>query len=297
MLIISERYNSIQSLACKCKFYETKDSDNFEKSCARYLRKQFPGHTFTVKGGNNKTTSDILVDGKFYIECKMTESNNKPCVAQSTGFGIKLVDNGSSKLFECSDTASDSDAAHEILSYINNNIGSFEKLINQHSSKVAIEVDQHVLAEWMYNYYSNKNVVFFMSKYNGDHCIFKNSVDNILKYFDIIAYARYYANGTKDLPLSQRDNLIEGLKKQCKIYSSRYDDRKSIVCIKGEIENPYFDVGGTKIYLSDKNQKPNEYRVMKVSGVGSPRILFSLHTKANQDTKDLEQFKKFLNSK
>ena len=98
MLIISERYNSIQSLACKCKFYETKDSDNFEKSCARYLRKQFPDHTFIVKGGNNKTISDILVDDKFYIECKMTESNNKSCVAQSTGFGIKLVDDGNGNL-------------------------------------------------------------------------------------------------------------------------------------------------------------------------------------------------------
>ena len=294
MLIISERYNSIQSLACKCKFYETKDSDNFEKSCARYLRKQFPDHTFTVKGGNNKMTSDILVDDKFYIECKMTESNNKSCVAQSTGFGIKLVDDGNGKQFKCSDTASDSDAAHDILSYINNNIGSFEKLINQHSSKVAIEVDQHVLAEWMYNYYSHKNVAFFMSKYNGNYCIFKNSVDNILKYFDIIAYARYYANGTKDLPLSQRDDLIEGLKKQCKVSSYRYDDRKSIVCIKDEIENPYFYIGNTRVYLSNKNQKTNEYRVMKVSCIGSPRILFSLNTKVNQDTKDLEQFKKFL---
>jgi hypothetical protein len=33
---------------------------------------------------------------------------------------------------------------------------------------------------------------------------------------------------------------------------------------------------------------------MKVSDIESPRILFSLHTKANQDEKDLEQFKKFL---
>lgn len=276
---------------------ETKDSDSFESKCARYLRKQFPDHKFTVKGGNNKTVSDILVDDKFYIECKMTENGKKKVGAQSTGFGIKLVEDGDKRFFECSETADDSDAASQIMSYINDNFDSFVKLTEPHSSKIEFNLDASVFANWIHDYYVKKGVEFFITALNNEYSIFKNTSENLLKYFDINAFARYYSNGSKDLPLSQRDDLIAGLKKQCKISSSRYDDKQSFVTIKGEIENPYFDIGDTKIYLSDKDQKPNEYRVMKVSGVGSPRILFSLHTKANQDEKDLAQFEKFLNSK
>lgn len=276
---------------------ETKDSDSFESKCARYLRKQFPDHKFTVKGGNNKTVSDILVDDKFYIECKMTENGKKKVGAQSTGFGIKLVEDGDKKFFECSETADDSDAASQIMSYINDNFDSFVKLTEPHSSKIEFDLDTSVFANWIHDYYVKKGVEFFITALNNEYSIFKNTPENLLKYFDINAFARYYSNGSKDLPLSQRDDLIAGLKKQCKVSSVRFDDKQSIIKVNNEIENPYFDIGDTKVYLSDKNQKPNEYRVMKVSGVGSPRILFSLHTKANQDEKDLAQFEKFLNSK
>jgi hypothetical protein len=180
------------------------------------------------------------------------------------------------------------------MSYINDNFDSFVKLTEPHSSKIEFDLDASVFANWIHDYYVKKGVKFFITALNNKYSIFKNTSENLLKYFDINAFARYYSNGLRDLPLSQRDDLIAGLKKQCKISSSRYDDKQSFVTIKGEIENPYFDIGDTTIYLSDKNQKPNEYRVMKVSDVGSPRILFSLHTKANQDAKDLEQFKKFL---
>lgn len=295
MLFVNKKYESLNRILHIVN--ETKDSDSFESKCARYLRKQFPDHKFTVKGGNNKTVSDILVDDKFYIECKMTENGKKKVGAQSTGFGIKLVEDGDKKFFECSETADDSDAASQIMSYINDNFDSFVKLTEPHSSKIEFDLDASVFANWIHDYYVKKGVEFFITALNNEYSIFKNTPENLLKYFDINAFARYYSNGSKDLPLSQRDDVIAGLKKQCKISSVRFDDKQSIIKVNGEIENPYFDIGDTKLYLSDKNQKPNEYRVMKVSGVGSPRILFSLHTKANQDVKDLEQFKKFLNCK
>lgn len=295
MLFVNKKYESLNRILHIVN--ETKDSDSFESKCAKYLRRQFPDHKFTVKGGNNKTVSDILVDDKFYIECKMTENGKKKVGAQSTGFGIKLVEDGDKRFFECSETADDSDAASQIMSYINDNFDSFVKLTEPHSSKIEFDLDASVFANWIHDYYVKKGVEFFITALNNEYSIFKNTPENLLKYFDINAFARYYSNGSKDLPLSQRDDLIAGLKKQCKISSSRYDDKQSFVTIKGEIENPYFDIGDTKIYLSNKNQKPNEYRVMKVSGVGSPRILFSLHTKANQDAKDLAQFEKFLNGK
>ena len=297
MLFVNNKYESLNRILTKNIMNETKDSDKFESKCARYLRKQFPGHKFTVKGGNNKMVSDILVDDKFYIECKMTENGKKKVGAQSTGFGIKLVEDGDKRFFECSETADQNGAASKIMSYINDNFDNFVKLTEPHSSKIMFDLDASVFAEWISDYYTKKGVEFFITALNNEYSIFKNTAKNLLKYFDITAFARYYSNGSKDLPLSQRDDVIAGLKKQCKVSSVRFDDRQSIINVNNEIENPYFDIGDTKVYLSDKNQKPNEYRVMKVSGVGSPRILFSLHTKSNQDEKDLAQFEKFLNGK
>lgn len=294
MFSIKEAYESLNRILKYNIVNETKDSDKFEHKCARYLRKQFPDHKFTVKGGNNKTVSDILVDDSFYIECKMTENGKKKVGAQSTGFGIKLVEDGNKKFFECSETADQNDAAAKIMNYINSNIDSFIKLTEPHSSKVMFDLDANIFADWISDYYTKKNVEFFITSLGNEYSIFKNTAENLLKYFDITAFARYYSNGSKDLPLSQREDIVTGLKKQCTISSTTFNDKQTIITVKNAIDQPYFDVCGTKVYLSDKNQKPNEYRVMKISGIGSPRILFSLHTKASQDAKDLEQFNKFL---
>lgn len=294
MFSIKEAYESLNRILKYNIVNETKDSDKFEFKCARYLRKQYPDHKFTVKGGNNKMFSDILVDDSFYIECKMTENGKKKVGAQSTGFGIKLVEDGNKKFFECSETADQSDAAAKIMDYINNNLDSFIKLTEPHSSKVMFDLDANIFADWISDYYTKKNVKFFITALGNEYSIFKNTADNLLKYFDITAFARYYSNGSKDLPLSQREDIVAGLKKQCAISSTTFNGKQTIIKVKNAIDQHYFDVCDTKVYLSDKNQKPNEYRVMKISGVGSPRILFSLHTKASQDAKDLEQFKKFL---
>jgi hypothetical protein len=34
---------------------------------------------------------------------------------------------------------------------------------------------------------------------------------------------------------------------------------------------------------------------MKLSGIGTPRVLFSLHSKADQDEADLKQFEDYIN--
>jgi len=295
MLFINNKYESLNRILSKDIINETLDSDKFESKCARYLRKHFPGHKFTLKGGNNRTMSDILVDDTFYIECKMTENGNKKVGAQSTGFGIKLIEDGNNKFFECSETAADNEAASEIMSYINSNFDRFIKLVEPHSSKVMLDLDKSIFAKWISNYYKNKGVEFFITAFNNEYAIFKNTARNLLKYFDIYAFARYYSNGSKNLPLTQRDEIIAGLKKQCRVSSVKFNDMQSIVKINGLVENPYFDINDTTIYLSDKDQAPNEYRVMKISGAGSPRILFSLYTKSNQDMKDLAQFERFLN--
>lgn len=273
---------------------ESKCSDKFEQKCARYLKRQFPNHKFTVKGGHDRTVSDILVDDSFYIECKMTERQNKHINAQSTGFGIKLVESDSNKAFECSETAENNDAALEILNYINSNINEFSKLIAQHSSKVQININPKVFARWISNYYKQRNVLFFITTLNNKFSIFKNTPGNLLKYFEIRAYARYFPNGSKDLPLCFRDNVLAALKQQLDYVSAKTVGKQLIIKTKDSIQNPYINIGDLIVYLSDKNQKPNEYRVMKISKVGSPRVAFHLYTISDQDDHDLNQFRNYL---
>ena len=139
MLFVNENYNSLYKILYIVN--ETKDSDKFESKCARYLRKQFPDHKFTVKGGSNNQVSDILVDNKFYIECKMTENGTKKNGAQSTGFGIKLVSDNGKQYFECSETASDNESANKILKYINDNVNDFISITEPHSKTVDLDIN------------------------------------------------------------------------------------------------------------------------------------------------------------
>lgn len=295
MLIVNDSYKSLHTIINSIN--ETLCSDRFESKCARYLRKNYPEHKFSVRGGNNNTVSDILVDDKFYIECKMTENGDSKSGAQSTGFGIKLVDENTNPHFECSDTAINNTAASKMLEYINSNLDQFIKITKPHSSTSDLNVDPSIFAEWISNYYSNKNVLFFIVPFNNELAIFKNTPANLLKYFNISATARYYSNGSKNLPICQRENVIAALKKVFADLDVYYDNNHTIIKTSSEIDSPYFDAPGIKVYLSTKHQKPNEYRLMKLPGLGSPRILFSLYSKRGPDSCDISEFERYINSK
>lgn len=292
MLIINNSYQFSNKFLNNIN--ESRDSDSFEKKCARYLRKCFPNHKFTVKGGNNKMFPDILVDDSFYIECKMTENGDKKNGAQSMAFGIQLVTNGRKSYFKSSDTALDIPETKEIMSYINKHIDQFAALTEPHTKTVNIELDKDTLARWLNKSYLSKNVQFFTTLYDGDFVIFKNTISNIKKYFNIILSARYYSNGSKNLPLYQRDEAIEAIKSIHHVKSVRLDDNKTFVTIKDEIESPYIDTDDFQIYLS-RVDGTNEYRVMKIPGLGSPRVLFTVHTIKPQDDKDFNKFVSYLN--
>ena len=292
MLVVSNKYESLNKVLNSADLInESAKTDRFESKCARYLRKQFPDHKFTVKGGSNNQVSDILVDDKFYIECKMTENGDSKAGAQSTGFGLKIADNK----FECSDTAEENESAIKMLDYINSNFDEFSKFNEPLSGNLDLDLDPSVFAEWISNYYSNKNAEFFMIQHNGNFAIFKNTLENLLKYFNIAATVRYYKYGTKNLPISQRDIALSALKKKYSISSVRYNNRECYVKTKDDIDSEYFDVDDLHLYISSKNQKPGEYRIMKLSGIGTPRVLFSLHSKTDQDEADLKQFEDYIN--
>ena len=290
MLIVNYKYESLDRLLRMTN--ETVNSDRFESKCVRYLRKNYPNHTFTLRGGSNNQVSDILVDDKFYIECKMAESGDSKMGAQSTGFGLKLVDS----CFECSDTAANNDAALKMLDYINNNFSDFSKFTEPLSGNLDLNLEPLIFAEWISKYYTNKGVLFFITCYNNEYVIFENTPANLIKYFNIAATVRYYKYGTKNLPISQRESTLAALKQKYNISSVEFNGRRATIKTDDVIESPYFDTPDIHLYISNKNQKPGCYRLMKLSSIGTPRVLFSLHSILPQDANDLSQFENYLNS-
>lgn len=293
MLIISNKYESLDAVLNHKKLItETKDSDLFESRCARYLRSLFGNHKFSVKGGDDRTVSDILVDDTFYIECKMTENDGKRNGAQCTGFGITQNRNK----FICSNTAEDSEQAEHMLDYMNSHFSEFKKVVEPHTGTSDLFIDESIFAEYISDYYIKKNALYFITSFEDEFVVFKNTPKNLLKYFTITATARYYQYGTKNLPISQRDEAERAIKKQYNVSSVKYDDNHTFVKIKDLVEDPYINDGDLHFYLSSKNQKQDEYRVMKLSNLGCARVLFLLRSKRSQDKKDLDEFRRYINS-
>lgn len=292
MLIINDNYNSLYTLNAINE--SSAASDKFERKCIRYLKKKYPNHSFSLKGRDNKTTSDILVDDKFYIECKMTESTaSSKKGAQATGFGLRLSDD--KKSFCVSDTAVNNKSAAEMIKYINKHFEEFNKLTKPNTGTVSINIDQKTFAEWISLYYKQKGSKFFIINYNGNLILFKNSVKNLLKYFDIFASARYYSNGSKNLPVKHRDSVLAVLNNKYNISNVTTDDIKTYIKTDDIIENPYLELENITAYLSDYKQTPGTYRLMRSTGIGCVRVLFDLKAKTDQDIRDVEIFENYLN--
>jgi hypothetical protein len=292
MLIINDNYNLLHTLNITNE--SSAASDKFERKCLRYLKKKYPNHSFSLKGGDNKTTSDILVDGKFYIECKMTESTvSSKKGAQATGFGLRLSDD--KKSFCLSDTAINNKSASEMIKYINKNFEEFNKLINPNTGTVNLNIDQKTFAEWINLYYKQKGSKFFIINYNGNLILFKNTVKNLLKYFDIFASARYYSNGSKNLPVKYREQVLAVLNNKYNISDVFLDNTRTYIKTNDIIENKYIKLKDVIAYLSDYKQKPGIYRLMRSTGIGCVRVLFELKAKTEQDIRDVEVFENYLN--
>jgi hypothetical protein len=293
MLFINKQYNELSQL--KVINESSVASDSFEKSCIRFLKKNYPDHNFILKGGDNKTVLDILVDDSFYIECKMTESTVSPKKgAQVTGFGIKPSEDN--KSFILSNTVTSNEYANIILKYINDNFDEFIKVSKPHTKTCDINLDQKLFATYIYNYYNNKGAKFFIINYNKKFVLFKNTISNLLKYFDISACARYYSNGTKSLPTKYIDPVLSVLKNKYNITNVVLNNDSVYIKSEDLIETPYIDCDTCQIYLSDYKQEPGTYRVMKCQNIGSTRVLFTIKAKLAQDQKDIDTFEKYLNN-
>lgn len=292
MLLINEIYKSISEIN---NINESKDSDKFEQKCARWLRKQFPGHKFSVKGGSSKFVSDILVDDKFYIECKMSENakTGKHDGSQASGFTLQLLDEDGKKSFTVKEQIKENKYTSEIIDYLNANFEEYSKFDAPNTKNLDLSLDKKVLAKWVSEHYKKKGAEFFITAKDSQFSIFKNTPQKILKYFDIHATVRHYKTGTKDLQPDKRDSVLSELNKLYKINSVKYKDKQMLVTIKDNIESQYIDLSECKIYLSNKNQKPCVYRIMYLHNTGAPRVTFHINTISDQDEKDIEAFKNF----
>ena len=286
MLYINSTYTPI-----RCILNESVASDSFEKMCYDYLKSNYPNRKFELRGSNNNTVADILVDDSFYIECKMSDTTLGNG-AQSTGFGLVLTEDlYGNERFECSkQNYVKSKAVDEILNYINNNIDDFIALTEQNSGSINIELDKSVFAKYISEFYNDKNVKFFMTSKNGEFSIFKNSPRKIAQYFDISACVRYFGYGTKSIPKSKREEVINYLNSVYKVKSVRYEGSKTFVTLKKPLQSRYITFNDLNLFMSSAGCDKSEYRIRKLTGRGGARVMFKLRTIRNQLASDIEAF-------
>lgn len=288
MLIINNSYTPL-----KMVLNESEKSDDFEKKCYNYLKATYSDRDFKLFGSNNNTVSDILVDNSFYIECKMSDASLGNG-AQSTGFSLALVEdeNGNNEFVCSKQNYVKSKAMDEIISYINNNIDEFMELINPNSGTRDIFLSKDVFAKYISDYYNDKNVKFFMTSKDDKFIIFKNTPKKLSQYFDISACVRFFGYGTKDLPKGIRDDVISFLNSKYKVKSVRYDGPRTYVKIKNQLPSTHITYKDIGLFISNKDGRSleGEYRVMKSTGRGAPRVMFKLKTIKNQSSSDLKSF-------
>lgn len=289
MLIINTSYTPLHKL-----IWESVASDSFEKLCYNYLVLKYPNRKFKLLGSNNNTVADILVDDSFYIECKMSDTTLGNG-AQATGFGLALVkDSMGNDSFECSkQNFVPSKAMNKIIDYINSNIDSFIAVAEPNSGTVDINLPKSIFSQYISDYYKNKNVEFFMTSIDGEFSIFRNTPGKISQYFDISACVRFFGYGTKSLPKGRRDEVLKFLNSQYKVKSVRYDGSKMYVTLKKPIQNRYINYSDLSLFMSSAGCNEGEYRIMKLTGRGAPRVMFKLRTIKSQSPADLKSFEKF----
>lgn len=234
MLIISESYNSLNSL-----IQESKKSDKFEEDITKWLNDTY-GKTYNLEfkhmGGSNSTVSDIFIKVKSadnangcYIECKMARAQAAHITLDEVREGDVVVG------YKYSGSANENDkddqdgltAINVLVKYINER---FKYISKSHpylkfgeayadmdtDGEDEFEVNNKAVQEnfdkAIIRHYRKKNVKFVASGKSGSEPkIFK--LENFAANFNISATFRVLRSGSRDVSKIYVKDVMETLGK------------------------------------------------------------------------------------
>lgn len=155
-------------------------------------------------------------------------------------------------------------------------------------------MDKKVLSSWIIEYYKNKNVEFFISKFNnrssGQFVIIP--INRLGDYFDISATYRTKRSGSRSLP--KKDiSLVEAYFKSLYQFAQFITrDGNTYVCNLEYSGSPRIEIGNNKYYLNDSDA--GMYEIRKLSNTENMNVIFSIKLTKEQDENDIILFKEAL---
>lgn len=258
----------------------------FEKDCCEYLNKNYgkQNSEFKLFGKSDSTLSDIcyLKDNKeqFFIEVK-------EAYAQSGQF-VLLPDTENKKfIFSSKNKSQRNDLTNVIIEYMNNDFDNFN---SAGTAGKNIKLDKSISENWIKNYYSNKNVKFFISK-NKNYVIFPT--ENFGKYFDVSSKYRIKKSGSQKPAEKYIQRIVNFLKNEYNI-SNYYIQKGNFFVIyeKDDVSKKHFQFENGTYRFSPKGK--NLYEIRKLSNTYNMNVIFSISLKSEQYKDDLDLFKKII---
>lgn len=256
--------------------------EQFELRCYEYLKKFYKTKEtdFYHEGGMDSTKSDIATvkNGKidFYIEAKDMS-------AQSGQFVLLPDAERECFVFSPRNHSKPNKMTDIIINYMNSD---FQRFNNAGTAGEALNIDTGIFADWIVEYYKNKNVKYIIS-YNKDYVIFP--IRKFEQYFNIFANYRIKKSGSgspakKDIPVVEE--LIREYYTTAQLYR---EDKKLFVNISENIHKDKFTLGNYTYYLSERNT--NNYEVRRLSNTYNMNVIFSVKLIKKQDKNDLDEFR------
>lgn len=274
--------------------------EELENKCYKYLKQKYGQNTIIEPyGKSDSTKADIKIitaaNIEFFIEVK---AKNSQCCQ------FVLFPNNDTKSFEFSkrNKVPLSDHCQSIISHMNER---YEKYCCVGKKGIPVNVSSSTLYGLVNDFYSQKNVRFFMTE-GTDLLIFPST--SFANYFNIEAFYRKKTSGsTEPKEASDTFEIVQGLnendilgiieyksvneKIRCFLHTDINIKNRKIICKKHTYQ--FADNNNSKTLSKSKYYV---FEVRRLSNTCNPNIICQLSLKKTiQDTNDLQEFENSIN--
>lgn len=274
--------------------------EELENRCYEYLRRLYgKNNLIEAYGKSDSTKADIKIEPssskEFFVEVK---AGNSQCCQ------FVLFPNENTEKFDFSNRNKVplSENCKRIIAYMNS---LYKKYHRVGKKGIPVEVDKSILYGLVQDFYSAKNVKFFMTE-GTDIMIFPSN--SFSSYFNIEAFYRRKISGSSE-PNEANNNseIVQGLidegiqgtleykfvsgKTRCFFHSDEPLHKRRMMC--DEYTYQFKDNKYSKTLSKTKNYV---FEVRRLSNTSNPNVICQLSLKkTEQDKKDLETFEDLMN--
>ncbi len=243
----------------------------FEDDCYNYLNKNkiIKDHDIksTQRGKSNSRESDILVEdlccaNKFYIECKMANS-------QTSQFVVELIDN--KFIFSENNLSEYNDNSTKIINSLNNNIETYK---NVSTKDIEITLNLKDISKYLINSMKEKNIKYIITGNSKIKYLFP--IEEIDKYFKMKVILRRKKSGSSNLSKEDINNFNNNIFNNKSIIEILDNKNKRKSYITKNTYNLYKNKFDLNKYFFRFIRDEDKYKITKKSNTNNINVIFKL---------------------